>query len=179
MRRQPAVEMISPLAGPTPPRQGRQVAMSAARAGITALWVALLAGIILSPATSSAGVVGGGCDKNWDGGLNGESGEGGSWAVDANWDPDGVPTNAQLACVDAPGTYTVTVPSSHAVGGLVVGGGATGTQTLKVEAGDLSAGNLGLDSFELGIVTEPNGVIDLDSPTEADVGHTSRGWRLV
>ena len=63
---------------------------------------------------------------------------GGSWSDAARWTPQSVPGGSSIACIDAAGTYTVTLqmrPSDAvpvALNGLVIGGAASGTQTLAL-----------------------------------------------
>ncbi|MBX7218564.1 MAG: IPT/TIG domain-containing protein [Blastocatellia bacterium] len=62
---------------------------------------------------------------------------GGSFNVATNWTPNQVPTNLDIAVIDLPGTYTVSVVATQALGGLVLGA-ATGTQTLSLQSGSLT-----------------------------------------
>ena len=74
------------------------------------------------------------CDNAWDGSAND-----GKWTTAANWSLNHAPTALENACINAAGTYTVTLGAdpaggaeSTSVASLVVGGGASGTQTLKI-----------------------------------------------
>ena len=54
---------------------------------------------------------------------------GGIWSAPANWDPHVVPGLLDTAVITTPGTYMVTVDTSVAIHGLILGG-ASGQQTL-------------------------------------------------
>ncbi len=82
------------------------------------------------PGEASAAVTLAACTHHW------ASGTSGAWFTAANWTPASVPAAGSTACIDAPGTYTVTMdPANDAtpvnLGGLSVGG-ASGVQTLSV-----------------------------------------------
>jgi hypothetical protein len=66
------------------------------------------------------------CTKSW-------TGPDGNWSQANRWNPGGVPTANDVVCIDANGTYTVTVSDSRAAKALRIGG-STGTQTLKLSA---------------------------------------------
>jgi hypothetical protein len=70
------------------------------------------------------------CTDNWVGPASGTS----NWATAADWSA-GVPNgNSTVACIQKAGTYTVqaTTPGDGAAA-IVVGGAASGTQTLQIE----------------------------------------------
>jgi Bacterial Ig domain/Domain of unknown function DUF11 len=82
------------------------------------------------PGEASAAVTLAACTHHW------ASGTSGAWFTAANWAPASVPATGSTACIDTPGTYTVTMdPANDAtpvnLGGLSVGG-ASGVQTLSV-----------------------------------------------
>ncbi len=54
---------------------------------------------------------------------------GGNWSIGANWDTGVAPGATDIAIIDLPGTYTVTLNVNATVGGLQLGA-PTGTQTL-------------------------------------------------
>jgi len=87
----------------------------------------VVGGILLVVATVSA------TDLVWVGGT-------GNWNAAGNWTPAQVPGTADNAFITNNGTYTVTVPASTAAtaGGLVIGGGAGGTQTLSIDRATLT-----------------------------------------
>jgi hypothetical protein len=70
------------------------------------------------------------CNVHWASGVSG------NWTDATKWNPAVVPTAASSVCIDAPGTYTVTLdPANDAVPVDLVGlsiGAATGTQTLRL-----------------------------------------------
>ncbi|MEM1054564.1 MAG: T9SS type A sorting domain-containing protein [Bacteroidota bacterium] len=55
----------------------------------------------------------------------------GIWSDDANWS-DGAPEAGDTACIEQPGTYTVTLDRDQELAGLIVGG-SSGTQTLVLD----------------------------------------------
>jgi hypothetical protein len=65
------------------------------------------------------------CTKSW------ANGNGGAWEDPGNWFPAGVPAVTDVACIDAPGTYEVTLDSTFEVASLVVGG--RGVVTLHID----------------------------------------------
>ena len=68
----------------------------------------------------------------------------GSWTVAANWTPAEVPSAGDVACITAPGTYTVTIGDFESVAArTLVLGGTSGTQTLT------SRGFVGLDDAQI------------------------------
>ena len=94
------------------------------------------------------------CTHHWAAAANG------SWFDPTRWLPATVPGAASTACLDAAGTYTVTLdPANDASrsmsNGLSVGGGASGTQTLAL------AGTAALLNVGTGIDVKPNGAISI------------------
>ncbi len=67
------------------------------------------------------------CTKRWKTGVSGD------WSVGTNWIPTGVPRRLATVCLDAAGTYTVTLSNPDTVDFLVVGG-AGANPTLTVSA---------------------------------------------
>ncbi len=65
------------------------------------------------------------CTKHW------KSGTSGPWGVARNWTPVGVPGRNAVACLDAPGTYSVTLATPDTLAGIIVGA-ATGTKATLV-----------------------------------------------
>jgi hypothetical protein len=83
---------------------------------------------MLSPATVALPA----CTHHW------ANANGGAWFTAGNWSPATVPGSASTACIDAAGTYTVTLdPPNDAtpvdLDGLAIGGVASGTQTVLVK----------------------------------------------
>jgi hypothetical protein len=77
---------------------------------------------------------------------------GGNWSNPANWSPAEVPTGADTALITTPGTYIVNLDVNADVSSLTVGG-ASGLQTLQVNANNLTATNAAID----GMITTTNG----------------------
>jgi hypothetical protein len=94
-----------------------------------------------------------GCTDDW---LNPVSGD---FNTGSNWSTGAVPGSSDLACIIAPGTYTVTMNQGNTVGALVLGNGnsANGTQTLE-NPGHNSFLNLNGPS-----AIQAGGVLDLNS----------------
>jgi hypothetical protein len=62
------------------------------------------------------------CTHHWANGVSGD------WVDAAMWSPAAVPTTQSTVCIDAPGTYTVTLDTTASIRGLRVGGaGAAAT----------------------------------------------------
>ena len=57
------------------------------------------------------------CTRHW------KASASGSWGMALNWNPVGVPGAADVACIDAPGSYTVSVGNAPIVMAVIVGGG--------------------------------------------------------
>jgi hypothetical protein len=114
------------------------------------------------------------CTDNWQGGT-------GNWndPNPANWSEGHIPGGDDVACITAPGTYTVTFAGYGGSVPLILGG-SSGTQTLAITAGGQdcwtsseicgSAGEYATDSgFQAGSswyptspsIIEPNGVVKL------------------
>src|SRR5580692_1259761 len=74
----------------------------------------------------TGGASGAGCTKTWNGGS-------GSWETASDWTPTGVPGSGDDVCINAVGTYTVTLSGNNSIAALDVGGGAGGTQTLLIQ----------------------------------------------
>jgi hypothetical protein len=76
------------------------------------------------------------CNVRWASGVNG------SWFDAARWDPAGVPGAASSVCVDAAGTYTITMdPTDDAVPIGILGldlGGAGASPTLRLAGNNLT-----------------------------------------
>jgi fibronectin-binding autotransporter adhesin len=66
------------------------------------------------------------------------NGAGGAWTTGANWNTGSVPTSADNAIIDAPGTYTVTLTSAQTVQSLTIGTGVSGAQTLQLSGAALT-----------------------------------------
>ncbi len=54
---------------------------------------------------------------------------GGSWNSAANWSPNQVPADTDVAAITSPGTYVLTLNANPTIAGLIVGGDS-GTQTI-------------------------------------------------
>lgn len=92
-----------------------------------------LAAAAAAPAAASAAAspaVATTCTDNWVGPASGTS----NWNTPADWSA-GVPNgNSTVACIKKAGTYTVQATTSgEAAAALVVGGAASGTQTLQID----------------------------------------------
>ncbi len=108
----------------------------------------------ISPAAVSLAA----CTHHWASGVNG------SWFDATKWAPQTVPGASSTACLDAAGTYTVTLdPVSDAVpvglDGLSIGGGASGTQTLAL------AGTAALLNVTVGIDVKATGTFSVPGAT--------------
>ena len=112
---------------------------------ITVLCVPVLAGASTAVATSSSS-----CDS-WTGGS-------GMWSDASGWS-DGVPGPSTDVCINAPGTYTVTVEDLQVANSITLGG-SSGRQTLVV------VGNTSVES-ELTITSSStvnaNGILEVSS----------------
>jgi hypothetical protein len=81
---------------------------------------------------------------------------GGNWNVPANWSPNQVPGAADNANITADGTYAVTVNVNSSVNNLILGGAASGLQTVQA------------NGFTLGTITASvnnGGVLALTNST--------------
>lgn len=66
-----------------------------------------------------------GCTDDWAAPVSGD------WNTGANWSTGEPPSASDVACIIAPGQYTVTMNESHSVAGLLLGtSGGTGSQNL-------------------------------------------------
>ncbi len=65
------------------------------------------------------------CTKRW------KTGASGFWGVASNWTPGGVPDASSVVCIDAAGSYTVTVAVPDTVAALIVGSSKLATPTLS------------------------------------------------
>jgi hypothetical protein len=94
---------------------------------------------------------------------------GGDWSVGASWSAGVAPGPTSDVCIDAPGTYTVTVEGSVSVDALVVGTSTTpnpGSQTLQLTdhgCAASSAPNLTTTSTTYNDVISAAGTLDLTS----------------
>ena len=96
---------------------------------LLATWLAVtvvLAGATSAAASPAAAIT---CTDNWVGPASGTV----NWATSADWSA-GVPNGSSVACIKKAGTYTVqaTTPG-EAAAAIVVGGAASGTQTLQID----------------------------------------------
>src|SRR6516165_9308878 len=71
---------------------------------------------------------------------------GGNWNVPANWSPNQVPGAADNANINAAGTYAVTVNVNSSVNSLILGGAASGLQTLQANSFTLGATTASVNS---------------------------------
>lgn len=76
------------------------------------------------PAVHTSTAVFPACTKHWKNGSNGQ------WGAAASWTPSGVPMATDIACLDAAGSYTVTLAKLDTVDAIVIGGGSA-TPTLR------------------------------------------------
>jgi len=118
-------------------------------------------------AHGSQGLLGVACTHHWGVASSG------SWTDPANWTPQEVPTDTAVACIDADGTYTVTLNRDNdvtpvVVAGLLVGP-ATGHATL-----DLTGNSLTLSSTN-GVDVHANGEVRLGASAGAGVQLTTAG----
>ena len=132
---------------------GALIVMAAASSllalGLTSSAGAAQSRVAAHPAVHSNGS---GCDS-WNGGS-------GPWTDASNWSTGSVPTAADNACISAAGTYTVTLEGGQAVNSLIVGGGASGTQTLAINSFNGVGSAL---SFQANSEIQVNGAINLNS----------------
>jgi hypothetical protein len=85
------------------------------------------AGAVASAATAPRAAVT--CTDNWTGPASGTS----NWATAGDWSA-GVPNGNSVACIKKAGTYTVQITTAgDAAAAVVVGGAASGTQTLQID----------------------------------------------
>ncbi len=80
------------------------------------------------------------CTKHWKAGVSG------LWGLGVNWNPIGVPGAVDVACIDAPGVYTVSVTSAPVVQAVIVGGsGAFPTLRYLGSPGQMWMATSGID----------------------------------
>lgn len=109
------------------------------------------------------------CTRSWTGGD-------GSWSDPAKWSGGVVPQPADVVCVTAPGTYTVTVEpdvQASANAGLTIGG-SSGTQTVLVQGGTRPGGTPAEATLFVGgeASIEAGGVLELRSGGGANPGRS-------
>ncbi|MEB3192795.1 MAG: Calx-beta domain-containing protein, partial [Snowella sp.] len=82
----------------------------------------------------------------------------GFWSVSTNWNPS-LPTSVDVALINLAGVYTVTLDIDQVLGGLTLGGTASGTQTLAIASNTLTlngastVGNNGVLALSGGTIT--------------------------
>lgn len=76
------------------------------------------------------------CTKRWATGTSGD------WAVAGNWTPAGVPGWNSTVCLDAAGTYTVTMVGPKLVNAIVLGGGGANVTLSYSNGGVLTTWNV-------------------------------------
>jgi hypothetical protein len=82
----------------------------------------------------------------------------GFWSVSTNWNPS-LPTSVDIALINLAGVYTVTLDIDQVLGGLTLGGTASGTQTLAIAGNTLTlngastVGNNGVLALSGGTIT--------------------------
>jgi len=82
----------------------------------------------------------------------------GFWSVSTNWNPS-LPTSVDIALINLAGVYTVTLDIDQVLGGLTLGGTASGTQTLAISSNTLTlngastVGNNGVLALSGGTIT--------------------------
>lgn len=102
------------------------------------------------------------CTRHWARAL------GGKWSGAANWNPVGVPGPGEVVCIDAPGSYVITLDVVNPrVAALVLGGPGI-TATLQVAFGAPGPGNWTIGQ-ELRI--EKGSTLDLRQTTLINVQH--------
>jgi hypothetical protein len=100
----------------------------------------------------TGGASGAGCTKTWNGGS-------GSWETASDWTPTGVPGGGDDVCINATGTYAVTLSGNNSIAALTVGG-ASGAQTLLIQPN--SSLNVGGDAQ-----IETSGAVTLENATSS------------
>ncbi len=98
------------------------------RPRIPALALVLLATLGVCGAGSSSAAAAG-CENSW------TNSDGGSWFDGASWSRGTVPGPGERICIEAPGTYTVSVTAPTASIASVTLGGGSGTATLALTGG--------------------------------------------
>jgi uncharacterized repeat protein (TIGR01451 family) len=88
---------------------------------------------------------------------------GGNWNTGTNWSTGLVPSAADNVAIDAAGTYTVNLDVNPSFNSLIVGGGATGTQTLDLGAGHTT-------NFPNASTVATNGVLTFSNGTLTGAG---------
>ncbi len=125
------------------------------RAGTPIVFAIVALAALAAPALAAAA-----CDQ-W------TNTSGGSWDTGANWS-SGTPTPTSDVCIQAGGTYTVTMSDNVSVGSLTLGNSSGGgTQTLDVDA---TPGNNATLTLGANSTINQTGLLEMDSPTD---GYTS------
>jgi hypothetical protein len=84
---------------------------------------------------------------------------GGNWNTGTNWSTGLVPSAADNVAIDTAGTYTVNLDVNPSFNSLIVGGGATGTQTLDLGSGHTTNFPNASTIASSGVLTFSNGIL--------------------
>jgi hypothetical protein len=84
---------------------------------------------------------------------------GGNWNTGVNWSTGLAPSAADNVAIDASGTYTVNLDVNPSFNSLIVGGGATGTQTLDLGSGHTTSFPNASTIASSGVLTFSNGTL--------------------
>jgi uncharacterized repeat protein (TIGR01451 family) len=84
---------------------------------------------------------------------------GGNWNTGTNWSTGLVPSAADNVAIDTAGTYTVNLDVNPSFISLIVGGGATGTQTLDLGSGHTTNFPNASTIASSGVLTFSNGTL--------------------
>jgi hypothetical protein len=130
----------------------QRVGLVAATALVALVALVALWGLSASSAHAS------GCTDSW------TNTAGGNWSTGTNWSTGSPPEAEEEACIVATGTYTVTLsePGATLAFRSLTIGGASGQQTLAVDANTTFAGATAL--------LEPHGLIAMAAGTQLTVG---------
>jgi hypothetical protein len=100
---------------------------------LLATWLAVTALLPAAASAAASPASAATCTDNWVGPASGTS----SWATAADWSA-GVPNGSSVPCIKKAGTYTVQATTSgEAAAAIMVGGAASGAQTLKIDGMNL------------------------------------------
>lgn len=124
---------------------------------ITALAVSLMG---LGAASSAAA---GDCTKSWAGPTTGTA----SWDTNENWTPAGAPGSSDDVCIQAAGTYTVSMPATRSVRSLALGLPSDGTQTLETPGMSVTQG-IGISGH--GVLAMNSATVNLSGSTLTNDG---------
>ncbi|HMV33010.1 MAG TPA: DUF11 domain-containing protein [Gemmatimonadales bacterium] len=119
-----------------------------------------------APGTTAAVAAFPACTKHWKNPVNG------IWSFGVNWNPAGVPGAADVACIDAPGTYTVSTFLAPAAKAVIIGGtGAFPTLRYAGSPGQTWTATTGID-------VRSGATLALDSSLTISAGYIEVGGTL-